>query len=484
MRVLLVLLTCLAMAFLCGCGKITLSIATVFERGGSCERTIHVIAEGMFATMLADSSGPSTNPDWKTETYFDGDKLNVVASRSIDDFPTGKTLCLGGPEAPDSLSDEANAFSPSSATVRLEKDNYLWLVIYRYYETYPSSPPAPRQCSGCGGTGATECILCDGRGISDCFLCDGTGRDINILTGQYERCRYCGGRGSEQCDTCSGTGRTICSSCDGTGEPGAMETMGEGMARSMFAAENRVTLPGKVIDGNADRMDGGLASWVLSLDSFESGRRMVAQSRCVNWVAIIATAMAVAGCGVALVVKARKGRTRRTVRPRDASRAPTDPSEEEAAASVSSAEEPEQPGDSPARGHESAAPEREPPRTPLSPGDALARAQTLAGQQRHEEVIELLAPCLPVDAEYAGGWMLLAVAYFGLSRWTDAERAASCYVGLQPEDPTAYANWGATLRKLGRFSAARAAQGKALALDPEYQYAKGELHKIARDEAR
>ena len=156
----------------------------------------------------------------------------------------------------------------------------------------------------------------------------------------------------------------------------------------------------------------------------------------------------------------------------------------EAGVQPASAVEPEHPNSSPAQERESGTPDSKSPQPPLPPDEALARAETFASEQRHDQVIELLEPWLPVDPEHARGWALLAVAYFGLSRWTDAERAASCYVGLQPEDPTAYANWGATLRKLGRFSAARAAQGKALALDPDYQYARQELRKIARDEAR
>jgi hypothetical protein len=79
---------------------------------------------------------------------------------------------------------------------------------------------------------------------------------------------------------------------------GEDELFTEEMIESMFRFSWTVTLPGKVVETNADEVSGNSATWNLSYSSMGSGRYMMLRSRYINWMII----GIIAGCVVLSVL--------------------------------------------------------------------------------------------------------------------------------------------------------------------------------------
>ena len=79
---------------------------------------------------------------------------------------------------------------------------------------------------------------------------------------------------------------------------GGDEVFSEEMMESMFKFSWTVTLPGKIVETNADEVSGSSATWDLPYSSVSSGRYMMLRSRYINWMII----GIMAGCVVLAVL--------------------------------------------------------------------------------------------------------------------------------------------------------------------------------------
>lgn len=105
-----------------------------------------------------------------------------------------------------------------------------------------------------------------------------------------------------------------------------------------------------------------------------------------------------------------------------------------------------------------------------------ARRELEAG--RHARAAALLERWLAREQRDAEAWSLLAAVRSEAGEWAGAEEAARWVVHLRPESARAWANWGVTLRKLGRTDEALRAQQSALRLDPTNRTAQREPAKL------
>lgn len=100
----------------------------------------------------------------------------------------------------------------------------------------------------------------------------------------------------------------------GTAPPGSPqspgEEMGQLMAQAMFSIEEQVTMPGKIIDSNADKIEGSTAIWSGGLSRIESGYEIWAVSRRINPGSLgitVGVLICIMGLVLYLIIAQRKG---------------------------------------------------------------------------------------------------------------------------------------------------------------------------------
>ena len=83
--------------------------------------------------------------------------------------------------------------------------------------------------------------------------------------------------------------------------------VGKAILRSMFSMSWTLTMPGEVIETNADAIDGNSATWYFDIDSLEKERYMMVHSRYINWPLVggIAGVIVVAGFLIGFIVRRR-----------------------------------------------------------------------------------------------------------------------------------------------------------------------------------
>jgi len=306
-RILGSMLVCTAV--LSGCGNLEFNIKTVFNSNGSCERILHLVADGIFVEPLSDRSvdQEAKRDGWTVQTYNEGSRLHKVFTRKFADatnMGSSTPLLLGqGKGMP-------GGFGQFAPNVKLSISSRFPYKYYRYEEVIqPSAEPNRDVCSACDGRGGETCSLCGGRGRDTCSACDGSGV-VQILD-ESMRCPACDGVGSTPCMACSGTGRTVCFACGGSGRPGEMERSMEKTAESMFSFRNEIVLPGEVISTNSDRRSGKSLVWDITFERMKNGISMQAISRELNMGAIralVIVSLLVSGVIVGIVVNRRQPR--------------------------------------------------------------------------------------------------------------------------------------------------------------------------------
>ena len=98
-----------------------------------------------------------------------------------------------------------------------------------------------------------------------------------------------------------------------------------------------------------------------------------------------------------------------------------------------------------------------------------SRAETLRGQQRHDEALALYREALELDAEFAPAIAGMGIAFFELERYEEAIESMQRALVLVPELPEAsslHRLTGRALQELGRPGEAAAQFARTLELDP------------------
>lgn len=60
----------------------------------------------------------------------------------------------------------------------------------------------------------------------------------------------------------------------------------EEIVKSMFSMSWTITLPGKIIETNADTIEGNSATWYFDINSLEEGHHMMIRTRYINWLVV------------------------------------------------------------------------------------------------------------------------------------------------------------------------------------------------------
>ncbi len=98
-----------------------------------------------------------------------------------------------------------------------------------------------------------------------------------------------------------------------------------------------------------------------------------------------------------------------------------------------------------------------------------SRAETLRGQQRHDEALALYREALELDSEFAPAIAGMGIAFFELERYEEAIESIERVLVLAPELPEAsslHRVTGRALQELGRTEEAAAQFARTLELDP------------------
>ena len=69
----------------------------------------------------------------------------------------------------------------------------------------------------------------------------------------------------------------------GIGEGGELGQLGELVLQNVFGFSWTITLPGSVVESNADVVEGGTATWDFNFEALSSGIDITAQSQYTNW---------------------------------------------------------------------------------------------------------------------------------------------------------------------------------------------------------
>lgn len=89
------------------------------------------------------------------------------------------------------------------------------------------------------------------------------------------------------------------------------KTMQEAL-KAMFSMSWTITLPGQIIETNADTTEGSSATWYFDIDSLAQGRHMMIHTKYVNWpivgglIAIVV--IAIASTGMFLLIRKRQAK--------------------------------------------------------------------------------------------------------------------------------------------------------------------------------
>ena len=113
-------------------------------------------------------------------------------------------------------------------------------------------------------------------------------------------------------------------------------------------------------------------------------------------------------------------------------------------------------------------------------GSPVEDAKGLIRRGNRRLACELLEPWLADYPEDAAAWSAMAAALFEMGELPAALAASERVVQLRGTARD-WCNHGTVLRKAGRPQEAERAQYQALTLDPDYEHARTELHKIHRD---
>lgn len=110
-------------------------------------------------------------------------------------------------------------------------------------------------------------------------------------------------------------------------------------------------------------------------------------------------------------------------------------------------------------------------------GSPVADAKDLIRRGNRRLACELLEPWLADYPEDAAAWSAMAAALFELGELSEALAASDRVVQLRGTARD-WCNYGTLLRKAGKTKEAECAQYQALTVDPQYEHARTELHKI------
>lgn len=108
----------------------------------------------------------------------------------------------------------------------------------------------------------------------------------------------------------------------------------------------------------------------------------------------------------------------------------------------------------------------------------VEEAKELIRSGRRRIAIELLEPWVANHPDDADAWSAIAGAYFALDDHPYALAAARRATELRPDSARNWCNLGLILRRLGDLREAERVQYRALTLDPGYDRARTELHKL------
>jgi len=104
-------------------------------------------------------------------------------------------------------------------------------------------------------------------------------------------------------------------------------------------------------------------------------------------------------------------------------------------------------------------------------------AKELIRRGQRRLALEMLEPWVEEHPGDDSAWAAIAGAYFGLGDLQEAHDAAAKVVELRGTARD-WCNYGMILRKLGHLKDAERALYKALTLQPGYDHARTELHKV------
>jgi len=301
-------------------GKMEINSEVLVSPYGRLTQTVEIAGTGWFAELMRSEGGgfgelrgEGAARGWKFEERADAARVSLRVTRPFRDceeFKEQNFFALASSLDTAGDTELVNPWQPPR--VSLKTRNLVFVRYFSYQEVYPACGELGSQgvCSGCDGTGTTVCFLCDGEGTNSCYRCFGTGSEADWRTGETVRCPKCRGSGRVRCSECKGTGESTCSLCDGTGKPGDWERMGEEIGRAMvagtFTVGHKVTVPGKIVDTNAQSIEGNTAKWFYSLLDLEKQRRLQVSSRYIDAMAIGVAAGLLALVVVYAAVRARR----------------------------------------------------------------------------------------------------------------------------------------------------------------------------------
>lgn len=228
------------------------------------------------------------------------------------------------------------------------------------------------------------------------------------------------------------------------------DAMAESMASAMVSMEQTVTMPGTIIESNADRVQESTASWQVQLRDINQGYEVQVVSRRVNVPEVVVAMLLLAG-GVGFSIY-RRHRTRTRAIGKLQQR------KEDQQAEAAGAQESVQ-------------------SVKYGP-NAVDDAKTLIDEGNTRDAARLMEAYLNDHPDDASGWAALGAACFELEDWTRAEEAARRVVDMRPDSARDWCNLGAILRKQQRFDEAARAQHRALKADVSYERARVELRKV------
>jgi tetratricopeptide (TPR) repeat protein len=112
----------------------------------------------------------------------------------------------------------------------------------------------------------------------------------------------------------------------------------------------------------------------------------------------------------------------------------------------------------------------------------LAQAMKASAANDNETALKILDGLIKVHPEFMEAWNRRATVYFLMGRYRESLADIDQVLGREPRHFGALSGLGMIKRKLGDLSAARAAFGDALAINPNMEGVKRALEEIDREE--